>query len=97
MKMKRLISAALLLSAVLILAGCGANRNDYTPKNSYADGKYTVLSERYDNSSHLPYMKITVKNSIITNVYFNMIDKKGRKIIKKNSKKDFYIRKSTQK
>ena len=86
------VLAALAAVSILTLCSCGTSGSqDYTPKNRYKDGTYYFLSRKLDNDSLENYMRIRVKNNIITSVYFNRIDMKGREHIKKNSRAHFFI------
>lgn len=100
---KKIISILILSCILLSLCACTNNNNineedgkikTFKSKNEYSQGEYYTFSMKYDNSGKAPYMKINIKNNIITAIHFNYIYKNGKQYIDKNdnnSELTFYI------
>ena len=102
--MKKLFSILLaLILTLVIFTACGKNNvndrdsgkiKDFKVKHEYVDGNYYIFAEKFDNDSKAPYMKLTVKNKILTSIYFNYLSTNGTLYLSDNNNNEtwFYIK-----
>lgn len=102
--MKKLFSILLaLILTLVIFTACGKNNvndrdsgkiKEFKVKHEYVDGNYYIFAEKFDNDSKAPYMKLTVKNKILTSIYFNYLSTNGTLYLSDNNNNEtwFYIK-----
>ena len=102
--MKKLISIILVLILTIgMFTACGKDNvndsdsgkiKDFKIKHEYVDGNYYIFAKKFDNDSKAPYMKLIVKNKIITGIYFNYISSNGKLYLSDNNNNEtwFYIK-----
>lgn len=91
---KRLAALICVLMLISVsFSACGRNDDSYVPKKKYKKASLTVIVDRYDNKGRLKYLRLKSNSEgIITAASFSMVDRKGNRLVKKNSSTDFYIR-----